>query len=141
MSPASILRLSSQRFLRSRPYHLNSAAVPSFRLISTSRALLFPRKDTQDKDSINTESNEYSKSGGDKASANQEDAAFNPDKTEPEQQHDTAGKGIEGNPLDVSPANQEVSKPKGQEMSGTEQGAGDGKQRSGAGSPEKGKKV
>lgn len=44
-----------------------------------------------DKDSINTDANEYSKSAGDNTSAAMEDAAFSTDKTRPEEQHDTAG--------------------------------------------------
>lgn len=44
---------------------------------------------------MNTEATEYSKSGTDDAAARQEDAAFDPDKTDPEEQKDTAGEGIE----------------------------------------------
>ena len=59
---------------------------------NTSRSL-YPRKDSQDKDSMNTEANEYAKSGTDDDAARQSDAAFNPDKTSPEEQLETAGKG------------------------------------------------
>lgn len=55
-----------------------------------------PRKDSQHKDSINTEATEYSKSGTDDASARQEDAAFDPGITDPQQQKDKAGEGTEG---------------------------------------------
>lgn len=43
-----------------------------------------------DKDSINTDANEYSKSGGDASSAATEDAAFSSDKTRPEEQQNAA---------------------------------------------------
>ena len=52
-----------------------------------------PRKDSQDKDSINTEATEYSKSATDDESARQEDAAFDPSVTDPQEQKDLAGKG------------------------------------------------
>lgn len=48
-----------------------------------------------DKDSINTDANEYSKSAGDNTSAATADAAFSADKTRPEQQHDTAAREAE----------------------------------------------
>lgn len=53
------------------------------RQFQTSTRLAFPRKDAQDKDSLKPESNEYSKSGSDQASA-QSDAAFDPSTTKPE---------------------------------------------------------
>lgn len=46
-------------------------------------------KDTQDKDSLKPESNEYSKSGSD-AQAAQDDAAFDPSKTRPEEQENSS---------------------------------------------------
>jgi hypothetical protein len=54
-----------------------------------------PRKDSQDKDSINTEATEYSKSGTDDGAARQEEAAFDPSKTDPQKEKDTAGEGTE----------------------------------------------
>ena len=50
------------------------------------------RKDTQDKDSLKPEPNEYSKSGSDDEAARVEKAAFDPSKTSPEEEHDTAGR-------------------------------------------------
>ena len=55
--------------------------------------LAYPRKDSQDKDSINTDATEYSKSGTDDAAAQQEEAAFDPEKTDPVEQKEHAGKG------------------------------------------------
>ena len=59
--------------------------------ISHTTSLRHPRKDSQDKDSINTEATEYSKSGTDDESARQEDTAFDPGVTEPGHQKDKVG--------------------------------------------------
>ena len=65
----------------------------SRRQFSQSRWLAYPRKDSQDKDSINTEATEYSKSATDDEGARHDDAAFNPDITDPQQQKDKAAEG------------------------------------------------
>jgi hypothetical protein len=52
----------------------------------------FARKDTQDKDSLKPEPNEYSKSGSDDAAAATEKAAFDPSSTRPEEEQAIAGK-------------------------------------------------
>ncbi|KAF2259512.1 hypothetical protein CC78DRAFT_537046 [Lojkania enalia] len=109
----SLLRGFPTRRLFSRPATL-SLARP---LSSTPRSLL-PRKDTQDKDSLNPTSTEYSKSGSDDAAAH-DDAAFNPNKTSPETEKETTTSTAGNDPLNVSPGNPEVSKPR----SSTEGGA------------------
>ena len=48
------------------------------------------RKDTQDKDSLKPEPNDYSKSGSDDAAAATEKAAFDPSSTRPEEEQATA---------------------------------------------------
>lgn len=53
--------------------------------------LTYPRAGSQDKDSINRESQEYAKGGTDDQVAAMDDAAFNPEKTSPEEQKKTAG--------------------------------------------------
>ena len=53
---------------------------------------LYPRKDSQDKDSMNVEANEYTKSSTDDEAARQEEAAFDPSTTDPKEQMDVAGK-------------------------------------------------
>ena len=69
-------------------------ASPSLaRHLSSSARFTYPRKDSQDKDSINTEATEYSKSATDDESARQEDAAFDPNITDPHEQHGKAGEG------------------------------------------------
>jgi hypothetical protein len=55
----------------------------------------YPRKDSQDKDSINKEATEYSKSGTDDGAARQEEAAFDPKQTDPEGEKRKAGEGTE----------------------------------------------
>lgn len=101
---------------------------------------------------MNTEATEYSKSATDDEGARQEDAAFNPDITDPQEQKDKAGEGTGGdkdanNPLDVSPANPEVSKQRGKTEGGAENSSSssdtesDRKRSSGGSSPSKGSKV
>lgn len=105
------------------------------RFLSTSRPL-FARKGAEDKDSINTSSNEYSKSGSDDAAAHT-DAAFDPSQTSPEAAEASAEKEAGGadNSLNVSPGNSEVSQPNDPEIGGASQGTND--KASGAGSPNK----
>lgn len=67
--------------------------VPAPRQFSQSKRSAYPRKDSQDKDSINTEATEYSKSATDDEGARQEDAAFDPDITHPQEEMDKAGEG------------------------------------------------
>ena len=70
----------------------NRSALPR-RHFSQSVYSSFPRKDSQDKDSINTEASEYSKSATDDEGARQNDAAFDPSITDPQEQKDKAGEG------------------------------------------------
>ena len=74
--------------------------VPATRTFS-SAPTSFARKDTQDKDSMKIEPNEYSKSGSDNAAAAVENTAFNPNQTRPEEQHASAEK---ESGSDVSPS-------------------------------------
>jgi hypothetical protein len=53
------------------------------------------RKDSQDKDSINTDRSEYSKSGTDDDAAQNEQTAFDPNQTAPGEEKDKAGEGNE----------------------------------------------
>lgn len=69
------------------------ASPSSRRNISSSAPFAYPRKDSQDKDSINTEATEYSKSATDDESARQGDAAFDPNITDPQEQLGKAGEG------------------------------------------------
>lgn len=126
----------ARRFLQRAPRASIQLSQPRF--LSTT-APRFARKDTQDKDSLKPESNEYSKSGSDSAAA-ASDAAFDPNKTSPESAEQTSenegqDKSGEGDPLNASPANPSISKPRGAQEGGAE----DGKRTktSGGGSPNK----
>jgi len=113
--------------------------IASVRHLHRATPLSYPRKDDQDKDSINTESTEYSKSGSDAAAAGVEEAAFDPKKTSPEDEKKTADKesGDDPNPLDVSPANADVSKPRGSTEGGAQDSGAGREKSSGGGSPTK----
>lgn len=89
MPPSNIL---SQLRLAGIRVPQSSTSMRHFSPQCTSR---YPRKDSQDKDSINTEATEYSKSGTDDQSAANEDAAFNSEITRPEKEKEVAGKGNE----------------------------------------------
>ncbi|EME89354.1 uncharacterized protein MYCFIDRAFT_123521, partial [Pseudocercospora fijiensis CIRAD86] len=94
---------------------------------STSRRQ-HPYKDSQDKDSLKPHSNEYSKSGGDQAAAATESVAFDASKTSPEAQQESARQETGGNsndPLNVSPANRDISQPRGQQEGGAQGSAGE----------------
>lgn len=67
------------------------------------------REAQQDRKKLDPEATEYSKSGSDDTAAANEDAAFDPNITDPEEAKKKAGEGNEVNPLDASPANQEIS--------------------------------
>ncbi|KAK8053618.1 hypothetical protein PG996_012919 [Apiospora saccharicola] len=110
----SALRLTSRSSPRTAPTAM------SMRPLSTSAARM-AYKDDQDRTSVKPRAHEYSGSGTDEQMSDNPDAAFNPDTTSPEEamkkagqgskKHDDAdGTGESGNPLGVSPANQEVSK-------------------------------
>ncbi|KAF3034113.1 hypothetical protein E8E11_001992 [Didymella keratinophila] len=105
------------------------------RFLSTSRPL-FAQKGAEDKDSLKTTSNEYSKSGSDDAAAHT-DAAFDPNQTSPEAAEASAQKEAGGadNSLNVSPGNHEVSHANDPEIGGASQGTND--KASGAGRPNK----
>lgn len=75
-------------------------------------------KDSENRDSIKTGNTEQTKTGRDTDVAESE-SAFDPSRTSPESEKERAGK-----PLDVSGANQNVSKPRGDEKSKKESGAG-----------------
>lgn len=73
-----------------------SPRAPVHRQFSQTLSFNLPRKDSQHKDSMNTEATEYSKSATDDESARQGDAAFDPDITDPQEQKDKAGEGTGG---------------------------------------------
>ncbi len=90
MSPASILLLTARQSLRLRP---SPPSIRTLRPFSQTPLSRFPRKDSQDRESINTEATEYSKSGTDDGAAREEQAAFDPNITDPKNEEKTAGEG------------------------------------------------
>ncbi|KAH6629057.1 hypothetical protein C7974DRAFT_393765 [Boeremia exigua] len=108
---------------------------PAPRLISTSRPC-FAKKGAEARDSIDTTSTEYSKSGSDDAAAHT-DAAFDPNQTSPEAAEASAEKeaGGKDNSLNASPGNHEISHANDPQVGGASQGTND--KPSGAGSPNK----
>lgn len=70
---------------------LNTTVRTPIRALS-STPTAFARKDTQHKDSLKPEPNEYSKSGSDDAAAAVENAAFDPKQTRPETEKASAEK-------------------------------------------------
>ncbi|KAK6850672.1 hypothetical protein PG987_000306 [Apiospora arundinis] len=108
----SALRLASTPTTRTlRTSHPAATTLLSRRPLSTTPTRL-AYKDDQDRRSLKPRAHEYTGSGSDEEAAHNADSAFNPDKTRPEQERTTAGAGGKAgdNPLEVSPANHEVSK-------------------------------
>lgn len=94
MPPNSILLLATRSSLRSPVSRPCATSFRNLRPYSRTPLSRYPRKDSQDKDSINTEATEYSKSGTDDGSAKQEEAAFDPKTTDPAKEKDIAGEGV-----------------------------------------------
>jgi len=105
------LRVKTAAFMRPMSVSRQAIAARQFQ----SQARVYARKDTQDRESMNVDPNEYSKSGGDGATARTSDVAFSRSETRPEEAIKEAGKETEGtdqsNPLDGSPANTDLGKP------------------------------
>lgn len=62
-------------------------------------------KENAERTTINIVRDEYSKSGGDHVVAEQVVASYSPSYTHPQRQKDIAGRSVDVNPLEVSPAN------------------------------------
>ncbi|KAG9242717.1 hypothetical protein BJ878DRAFT_155993 [Calycina marina] len=89
---------------------------------------IYARKNAQDREDIDPTPTEYSKSGSDSGAAAQDNAAFDRGESSPEGSKRKAGEGTEGNSLEFSPANTDLSKqpdPKG-DKSGAENSGKDG---------------
>ena len=92
--------IARRRLFLSQPRFIPTTATNpiAIRHLHATTTRPYPRKDTQDRESMNTESNEYSKSGGgdNSAAAATEDVAFSADKTKPEEEHDAAEQETKG---------------------------------------------
>ena len=126
MSRLSSLRLPqifqalSPRISPLRPHFRSLSATP-LRSAGTQDSKEYPsqqRAAQLDREKINRDPNEYSKSGTDDSSAANEEAAFDPNITDPEEAKKKAGEGQDGNPLDASPANPDMSKGTAEEEGG-----------------------
>ncbi|CAI6331635.1 unnamed protein product [Periconia digitata] len=95
-----------------------AAPLPT-RFVHTTPAYRLAAKHTQDKDSLDPQSNEYSKSGSDQATASSS-AAFDPQTTSPEGAERQAEQEGGGNSLDVSPGNADVSQSRGDQEGGAQ---------------------
>lgn len=111
---------SSRGRLAARHQQLLPAPAAALRAYRASPARRLPYKDDQDRQSLKPKSAEGTVSGTD-GDAAASDAAFDPSKTAPEESKEAAAKeqgGAGGSPLEVSGANQERSKPLGEEGGG-----------------------
>ncbi|KAI1118277.1 hypothetical protein F5Y14DRAFT_258279 [Nemania sp. NC0429] len=108
----------------------------SSRLLHQAAARRLPYKDDMDRESLKPKAHENTQSGtDDETAARHGDAAFNPDKTAPEHEKDTAGKGSKRNPLAASPADHGFAKG-GQDGGEAQPKRGEAK-KSGGGDPPK----
>lgn len=92
-----------------------------FRSITTSNS---PYKDAQDKDSLKPRSTQNTVSGRDDDLVDHPKAAFKQSQNAPETEREAAGENANGNPLEASGANQDLSKPQGDEKTNLGYGAG-----------------
>ncbi|KAH9884090.1 hypothetical protein F4778DRAFT_764163 [Xylariomycetidae sp. FL2044] len=106
----TLLRASKRASLAQAQVQRPAAAAATTRTIHQTALLRSPYKDDQDRNSLKPKSQEYAKGSSDDAVAANEDVAFNPNKTDPDVEKDTAAEGNEGNPLESSPANKEFAK-------------------------------
>jgi hypothetical protein len=114
------------------PYHTPRVLpTASTRFLSTTPSTAFPRKNAQNREDINTDATEYSKSGTD-ADAAADDQAFDPSKTRPEDERAAGGQSLE-----VSPGNKDVSAQKDTEGGSEGSGNDNAKSGTGHGSPKK----
>ncbi|KAI1801271.1 hypothetical protein F4811DRAFT_465671 [Daldinia bambusicola] len=79
------------------------------RQIHQSSVLRSPYKDDMDRESLKPKAHEYTTTGTDEEVATKEDAAFNPHKTDPDTEMNTAAAESNGNPLDGSPADKDFA--------------------------------
>ncbi|ROT36591.1 hypothetical protein SODALDRAFT_335693 [Sodiomyces alkalinus F11] len=115
--------MASRQFLRVHSHQtttwLRNRSAVTTRPFHRSSTAQFPYKDTQDRTSLKKNGTETTKSGRDSDAAADPEAAYNPQKTSPE----AAMEAAKGPELEVSGANQEMSKPMG-DRGEADQGSG-----------------
>ena len=139
-----MFRCPTSRRLLQRAFSFRTATQPlhpstspsalSHRCFTTTPTVSFPRKESQDKDSIDRRSTEYSQSGTDDDAASSS-TAFDPNQTKPETEQQTTSQEGGGDSLNASPSNSRLSKARPKEEQGREDGIGT--KQSGGGSPQK----
>ncbi|KAG0646028.1 hypothetical protein D0Z07_7975 [Hyphodiscus hymeniophilus] len=138
MSPAYLVRLALRPRTLCAPSRFQFKT-SEIRPLSQSPYLSFPKKGAEDRNEINTESSEHTKSSTDADAAQQDQAAYDPNTTSPEAEMESAGDGKKGsgNPLEVSGANKDVSKQRKPDEGGAEKSPKESGSQSGGGSPKK----
>ncbi|KAK5451408.1 hypothetical protein LTS15_008172 [Exophiala xenobiotica] len=137
MTPSSLLRFSrslhaSRTSLRSQlrvQSNLRPLSTTPYRFAADQDPDRHPhqQRDAQlDREKMDPEPNEYAKSSTDDTTAENEDAAFNPNITDPEEARQKAGEGNEVNPLDSSPANPGLSSGTAEEQGGSKKKMSEG---------------
>jgi hypothetical protein len=92
MASINLLRLSARQYICNRSIRPSPSTIRRFSQTPLSR---FPKKGSEEKDSINAEPSEYSKSGTDQQAAQKDSAAYDPSTTDPQKEKDLAGVGDE----------------------------------------------
>lgn len=87
MPPSNLLCKATRS---ARPQAFRTAPTSHPRLLSKTAFLRIPQKGAEDRNSINTESSEHTKSSTDFEAAQQDQAAYDPSKTSPESQMESA---------------------------------------------------
>ncbi|KAH8776426.1 hypothetical protein F5883DRAFT_640114 [Diaporthe sp. PMI_573] len=112
-SMRSVLRAPARAWPQTiAPHQPFLSPAAAARALHSSPRPQFPYKDDQDRESLKPKSTEGSQSGTDQDAA-ETSAAFDPSTTSPEGAKDQAEGETNGNPLDVSGANHDKSKPLG----------------------------
>ncbi|RVX69902.1 hypothetical protein B0A52_05737 [Exophiala mesophila] len=136
MTASTILRLSrrlSTVYCPIRPAlksHLPASSQMSrLRTLSTTRSMNAAeakKSAIKNREEINTDADEYSQSGTDDATARNEEAAFDPNITDPHEAKEKAGEGNAVNPLEASPANPDLSRGTAEEEGGAKKKMSEG---------------
>lgn len=121
---SSVFRAASRRCYITRA-QAQPVIISPARMLHGTRAPQAPYKNTQDRESLDPRPRENTQSGRDDDVA-ENAAAFDPSKTRPETSYRDAGAPADAsNPLHASGANQELSKPMGDEKSSKGTGPGE----------------
>ncbi|KAK4937120.1 hypothetical protein LTR10_022172 [Elasticomyces elasticus] len=137
MSPSTLLRFSRNVNFSRKVLRTQVRIQSNVRPLSTSPYRFASREDPEenkhqqretqlDREKMNPEANEYAKSSSDDSAAKNEDAAFDPNITDPEEARKKAGEGNEVNPLDSSPANPDISSGTAEEQGGSKKKVSEG---------------